>query len=119
MRRPIWFAISLLRLDCIFWHRAGQLGPGHTVLCAKRVVDGDPFAVLLSYDFMTDCEPRLTADLENSIIKSDKSNLSVSFGKEIQLAEATSKFARHELIEIVRPKARHFDCHDVHSHFSA
>ena len=46
-----------------FLRQAEQLGLGHAVLCAERVVGGDPFAVLLADDFLTDYEPGVTADL--------------------------------------------------------
>jgi UTP--glucose-1-phosphate uridylyltransferase len=50
-------------VECIFVRQAEQLGLGHAVLCAERAVGGDPFAVLLADDFLTDCEPGVTADL--------------------------------------------------------
>jgi UTP--glucose-1-phosphate uridylyltransferase len=37
--------------ECIFVRQAEQLGLGHAVLCAERVVGDDPFAVLLADDF--------------------------------------------------------------------
>ena len=40
-------------VDCIFVRQPEQLGLGHAVLCAERVVGGDPFAVLLADDFLT------------------------------------------------------------------
>jgi UTP--glucose-1-phosphate uridylyltransferase len=40
-------------VECIFVRQAEQLGLGHAVLCAERVVGGDPFAVLLADDFIT------------------------------------------------------------------
>ena len=50
-------------VECIFVRQAEQLGLGHAVLCAERAVGGDPFAVLLADDFLTDYEPGVTADL--------------------------------------------------------
>ena len=47
--------------------QAEQLGLGHAVLCAERAVGGDPFAVLLADDFLTDCEPGVTADLAGGL----------------------------------------------------
>ena len=44
-------------IECIFVRQAEQLGLGHAVLCAERAVGGDPFAVLLADDFLTDYEP--------------------------------------------------------------
>ena len=41
-------------VECIFVRQAEQLGLGHAVLCAERAVGGEPFAVLLADDFLTD-----------------------------------------------------------------
>jgi UTP--glucose-1-phosphate uridylyltransferase len=64
-------------VDCIFVRQAEQLGLGHAVLCAERAVGGDPFAVLLADDFLTDYEPGVTADLVQAFASSGKSQLSV------------------------------------------
>ena len=64
-------------VDCIFVRQAEQLGLGHAVLCAERAVGGDPFAVLLADDFLTDYEPGVTADLVKAFESSGKSQLSV------------------------------------------
>ena len=64
-------------VECIFVRQAEQLGLGHAVLCAERAIGGDPFAVLLSDDFLTDREPGVTADLAQSFARSGKSQLSV------------------------------------------
>ena len=57
--------------------QAEQLGLGHAVLCAERAVGGDPFAVLLADDFLTDYEPGVTADLAQTFASTGKSQLSV------------------------------------------
>ena len=57
-------------------HQAEQLGLGHAVLCAEHVVGGDPFAVLLADDFLTDHEPGVIG-FDTRILKSGKSQLSV------------------------------------------
>ena len=54
-----------------------QLGLGHAILCAERAVGGDPFAVLLADDFLTDYSPGVTADLVKAFRKSGKSQISV------------------------------------------
>ena len=64
-------------VECIFVRQAEQLGLGHAVLCAERAVGGDPFAVLLADDFLTDYEPGVTADLAEAFASSGKSQLSV------------------------------------------
>jgi len=64
-------------VECIFMRQAEQLGLGHAVLCAERAVGGDPFAVLLADDFLTDYEPGVTADLAQAFTSSGKSQLSV------------------------------------------
>jgi len=65
------------RVECIFVRQAEQLGLGHAVLCAERAVGGDPFAVLLADDFLTDYEPGVTTDLAQAYASSGKSQLSV------------------------------------------
>ena len=64
-------------VECIFVRQAEQLGLGHAVLCAERAVGGDPFAVLLADDFLTDYEPGVTMDLVQAFASSGKSQLSV------------------------------------------
>jgi UTP--glucose-1-phosphate uridylyltransferase len=64
-------------VECIFVRQAVQMGLGHAVLCAERVVGNDPFAVLLADDFLTDYEPGVTADLTEAFANSGKSQLSV------------------------------------------
>lgn len=64
-------------VECIFVRQAEQLGLGHAVLCAERVVGGYLFAVLLADDFLTDYAPGVTADLARAFAGSGKSQLSV------------------------------------------
>ena len=64
-------------VECIFVRQAEQLGLGHAVLCAERAVGGDPFAVLLADDFITNYAPGVTADLAQAFASSGKSQLSV------------------------------------------
>ena len=65
-------------VECIFVRQPEQLGLGHAVLCAERAVAGEPFAVLLADDFLTDYAPGVTSDLVVAAFeKSGKSQLSV------------------------------------------
>jgi UTP--glucose-1-phosphate uridylyltransferase len=61
---------------------------GHAILCAERAVAGDPFAVLLADDFLTDYEPGVTRDLVDAFEHNGKIQLSV-----MEVAEhQTSKY---------------------------
>ena len=54
-----WIRYTILEgIECIFVYRAERIGLG-AVMCAERAVGGDPFAVLLADDLLTDYEPRL------------------------------------------------------------
>jgi UTP--glucose-1-phosphate uridylyltransferase len=64
-------------VECIFVRQPEQLGLGHAVLCAERVVGNDPFAVLLADDFLVGNGYGITADLVRSFEASGKSQLSV------------------------------------------
>jgi UTP--glucose-1-phosphate uridylyltransferase len=64
-------------VECIFVRQAEQLGLGHAVLCAERVVGNDPFAVLLADDFLTYNGSGVMADLVNAFEDSGKTQLSV------------------------------------------
>ena len=64
-------------VECIFVRQPEQLGLGHAVLCAERVVGSDPFAVLLADDFLIyDCNG-ITSNLVEAYGKSGKTQLSV------------------------------------------
>jgi UTP--glucose-1-phosphate uridylyltransferase len=39
-------------MDCVYVRQPRALGLGHAVLCAERLVRGEPFAVLLADDLM-------------------------------------------------------------------
>jgi len=64
-------------VECIFVRQAEQLGLGHAVLCAERVVGDDPFAVLLADDFITSDGSGVTADLTSAYEATGRTQLSV------------------------------------------
>lgn len=64
-------------VECIFVRQPEQLGLGHAVLCAERVVGDEPFAVLLADDFVTYEGNGVTDDLARAFEASGKTQLSV------------------------------------------
>ena len=72
-------------IECLFVRQPAHLGLGHAVLCAKRDVGNDPFAVLLADDFIVSEEKGVTSDLVSAFEKNRKIQLSIMdiFGSEI------------------------------------
>jgi UTP--glucose-1-phosphate uridylyltransferase len=64
-------------VECIFVRQPEQLGLGHAVLCAERVVGNEPFALLLADDFITYKGNGITSDLIKGFEKTCKTQLSV------------------------------------------
>ena len=64
-------------VECIFVRQHEQLGLGHAVLCAERVVGDEPFAVLLADGFITCSGRGVTADLARAFKESAKPQMSV------------------------------------------
>ena len=64
-------------IECVFVRQKEQLGLGHAVLCAERVVGNEPFALLLADDFLTYSGNGVTSDLISGYEKTGKSQLSV------------------------------------------
>lgn len=65
-------------VECVFVRQPEQLGLGHAVACAERVIGDEPFAVLLADDFIVpNGTPGVTADLIAAYNASGKSQLSV------------------------------------------
>ena len=64
-------------IECVFVRQKEQLGLGHAVLCAERVVGNEPFALLLADDFLTYSGNGITSDLIIGYEKTGKSQLSV------------------------------------------
>ena len=64
-------------VECVFVRQPEQRGLGHAVLCAERVVGGEPFAVLLADDFIAAEGRGVTAELVRAFEASGQSQLSV------------------------------------------
>lgn len=64
-------------VDCIFVRQAEQLGLGHAVLCAKRVVGDDPFAVLLADDFIPETANGILSELVQNFEQTRNPQISV------------------------------------------
>ena len=64
-------------IECVFVRQKEQLGLGHELLCAERVVGNEPFALLLADDFLTYSGKGITSDLMSGYEKTGKSQLSV------------------------------------------
>jgi UTP--glucose-1-phosphate uridylyltransferase len=64
-------------IECVFVRQREQLGLGHAVLCAERVVGNEPFALLLADDFLTYNGKGITSDLIRGFEKTGKTQLSV------------------------------------------
>jgi UTP--glucose-1-phosphate uridylyltransferase len=64
-------------VECVFVRQKEQLGLGHAVLCAERVVGNEPFALLLADDFLTYSGKGITSDLISGYEKTGKSQLSI------------------------------------------
>jgi UTP--glucose-1-phosphate uridylyltransferase len=64
-------------IECVFVRQREQLGLGHAVLCAERVVGNEPFALLLADDFLIYNGNGITSDLIRGYEKTGKTQLSV------------------------------------------
>ena len=62
-------------VDCIFVRQPEQLGLGHAILCAEKVVGNEPFAVLLADDFIPSDGEGSTAQLCKAFQQSNKTQL--------------------------------------------
>lgn len=60
-------------IECIFIRQREQLGLGHAVLCANKVVGEDPFALILADDFLTMKTVNTTKELIKKYEKENKS----------------------------------------------
>lgn len=64
-------------VECVFVRQHEQLGLGHAVLCAERIIGNEPFAVLLPDDFLVSEGNGTTATLVAAYDQSQKTQLSV------------------------------------------
>jgi UTP--glucose-1-phosphate uridylyltransferase len=64
-------------IECIFVRQPEQLGLGHAVLCAERVIGNEPFAVILADDFLMSNGLGVTLDLVKAFEKSRNTQISV------------------------------------------
>lgn len=64
-------------VECIFVRQTEQLGLGHAVLCAERVVGKEPFAVLLADDLMISKVNNTTKELIEAFELTKKNQLAV------------------------------------------
>ena len=64
-------------IECVFVRQREQLGLGHAVLCAERVVGNEPFALLLADDFLTYSGKGIMSDLVKGFENSGKTQLSI------------------------------------------
>ena len=62
--------------ECIFVRQAEQLGLGHAILCAERVIGREPFAILLADGFFR-CGVGVTSELVLEFERSGQSQISV------------------------------------------
>lgn len=65
------------RVECIFVRQPDQLGLGHAVLFAERVLGGDPSAVLIADDFLIYDGEGVTTDLTRAFEATGETQLSV------------------------------------------
>ncbi len=65
-------------VECIFVRQPEALGLGNAILCAERAVSGEPFAVLLADDFITDSYPGALIDLKASFEDSGSSQILIT-----------------------------------------
>ena len=64
-------------VECIFVRQSEQLGLGHAVACAERVVGNEPFAVLLADDFIPLKGTGVIAELVKAYQETGNAQLSV------------------------------------------
>jgi len=64
-------------VQCVFVRQPKQLGLGHAVLCAERVVGDEPFLVLLADDYIINSGIGTSSNLVNAYNNSGKTQLSV------------------------------------------
>ena len=117
-------------IECVFVRQKEQLGLGHAVLCAERVVGNEPFASLLADDFLTYSGNGITSDLICGYEKTGKSQLNFmkvdgphiskyGVGGEIQLADSINVQAENNRVETVLLNGKRFDCGSIEGYINA
>jgi UTP--glucose-1-phosphate uridylyltransferase len=121
-------------INCIYIRQHEALGLGHAVLCARPVINDEPFAVILADDLI-DGEPvernveRITAIVEKPEPAAAPSNLAVvgryiltprifhhlergvpGAGGEIQLTDAIAALLADQMVLACRFRGTRYDC---------
>jgi len=118
-------------VNCVFIRQSEALGLGHAVLCAKPVVNNEPFAVILADDLINFSEQPCLSQMvvEKPDVKDAPSNNAVvgryiltprifdllenterGAGNEIQLTDAISDLLAEQRVLSYNFDGRRFDC---------
>ena len=74
-------------VNCVFVRQSEQLGLGHAVLCARSIIENEPFAVLLADDFIPSVEHNTTQELLQAFLKSGKSQLATMEINDVEVSK--------------------------------
>ena len=65
-------------VSCIFIQQPKPMGLGHAIMCAERLIEREPFAVLLADDFLVPKGKGITSELVRKFEETRMSQLAVS-----------------------------------------